>query len=60
MSTRNDESRDITTLSAAEREWLRRQGRAARALETRQRQSERRAAWRARPAGAGRKRTRSA
>jgi hypothetical protein len=60
MSTRNDEPRDVTTLSAAEREWLRRQGKAARTLETRQRQAARRAAWRARPAGAGRKRSRSA
>ena len=60
MSSRNNESRDITSLSAAEREWLRRQGIAARALETRQRQSTRRAAWRARPAGAESKRSRSA
>ena len=60
MPTRDDEPRDVTTLSAAQREWLRRQGQAARALERRQRQSARRAEWRARPAGVGRKRSRSA
>jgi len=42
MSTiRHDDSQHAATLSAAEREWLRRQGRAARSLEARQRQSAR-------------------
>jgi hypothetical protein len=60
MSARNDEPRDMKTLSGTEREWLRRQGKAARALETQQRQAARRVAWRGRPVGAARKRSRSA
>ena len=40
MSTiHHDDALDNATLSAGEREWLKRQGRAARALEARQRKS---------------------
>ena len=59
MPTRNTESRDATTLSATQREWLRRQAQAARAVERRERQKARRAEWQARPPGAERKRSRS-
>jgi len=52
MSTiHHDDALDNATLSATEREWLERQGRAARALEARQRKL---ASTRARPAAGGR------